>query len=57
VLKVIFVDEPSIATGVLLDRIRSDVVQRTTVAVLAAAVVFLGIMPDLLASRILAAVP
>jgi NADH-quinone oxidoreductase subunit N len=57
VLKVIFVDEPSLATAPLRDRIPPDVVQQTTVGVLAAAVVFLGIMPDLLASRILAAVP
>ena len=57
VLKVIFVDEPSTATAPLRDRIPSDVVQQTTVGVLAAAVVFLGIMPDLLASRILAAIP
>jgi len=57
VLKMIFVDEPSIATTPVRDRIPSDVLQQTTVGVLAAAVVFLGIMPNLLTSRILAVVP
>jgi NADH-quinone oxidoreductase subunit N len=57
VLKVIFVVEPSIATVPLRERIPPDVVQQITVGVLAAVVLFLGIMPDLLASRILAAVP
>jgi hypothetical protein len=36
---------------------RSDFLQRATVAVLAAAVVFLGVMPNVLTSRILAAIP
>jgi hypothetical protein len=40
-----------------MDRMPSDFLQRTTVAALAAAVVFLGVMPNVLASRILAAIP
>jgi NADH-quinone oxidoreductase subunit N len=52
VLKAIFVDEPSLAT----DRPSSDLLQRITVAALAAAILFFGIMPDILASRILAAI-
>jgi len=39
------------------DHIPSDSLQRATVTVLAAAVVFLGVMPNILASRILAAIP
>jgi NADH-quinone oxidoreductase subunit N len=52
VLKAIFVDQPSLAT----DRPSSDLLQRITVATLAAAILFFGIMPDILASRILAAI-
>jgi len=40
-----------------MDRIPSDFLQRATVAVLAAAVVSLGVMPNVLTSRILAAIP
>src|SRR5262249_5251858 len=57
VLKTIFVDEPSIATARSVDGIRSNAVQQATVGVLAAAVVLLGVMPNLLASQILAATP
>jgi NADH-quinone oxidoreductase subunit N len=57
VLKAIFVDAPSLATMQPMEHVRSDFLQGATVAVLAAAVVFLGVMPDLLTSRILAAIP
>jgi hypothetical protein len=40
-----------------MEHMRSDFLQQTTVAVLAAAVLFLGLMPNVLASRILAAIP
>jgi hypothetical protein len=57
VLKAIFVDAPSLATMEATEHVRSDLLQRTTVVVLAAAVVFLGVTPNILASRILAAIP
>jgi NADH-quinone oxidoreductase subunit N len=57
VLKAIFVDAPSLATMQPMKHVQSDFLQGATVAVLAAAVVFLGVMPNLLASRILAAIP
>jgi len=59
VLKAIFVDEPSIAAAPSVDRIGilSDIVQQATVSLLAAAVVLLGVMPNVLASQILAATP
>src|SRR6058998_2305753 len=57
VLKAIFVDESSIPAARSMDGIRSDFLHPATVAVLAAAVVFLGVMPNVLASRILAAIP
>jgi NADH-quinone oxidoreductase subunit N len=57
VLKAIFVDEPLLKATPLPDRPSSDLVQRITVAVLAAAVLFLGVMPDVLAARIFAAIP
>jgi NADH-quinone oxidoreductase subunit N len=56
VLKAIFVDEPSLTPSSSPDRPSSDLLQRITVAVLAAAILFLGLMPDTLAARILAAV-
>ena len=56
VLKAIFVDEPSLTTASSPDRSSSDLLQRITVAVLAAAILLLGLMPDTLAARILAAV-
>jgi NADH-quinone oxidoreductase subunit N len=57
VLKAIFVDEPSIAAAPSVDGIGilSGIVQQAAVSLLAAAVVLLGIMPNLLASQILAA--
>ena len=57
VLKAIFVDEPSIAAAPSVGGIGilSDNVQQAAVSLLAAAVVLLGVMPNLLASQILAA--
>lgn len=57
VLKAIFVDAASLAAAQQEERIRFDFLQRATVTQLAAAVVLLGVMPNTLASRILAAVP
>ncbi|HEY5991548.1 MAG TPA: NADH-quinone oxidoreductase subunit N [Candidatus Udaeobacter sp.] len=57
VLKAIFVNEPSLPAPQPFDRLTPDLVQRAAVAVLAAAVLFLGVMPDVLAARILAALP
>ncbi len=56
VLKAIFVDAPSLAAQPM-DRIPSDFLQRATVTLLAAPVVLLGVIPNVLASRILAAIP
>jgi NADH-quinone oxidoreductase subunit N len=55
VLKAIFVDEPSLATSSLRGCPSSYLLQRIAVVVLGAAVLFLGVMPDTLAARILAA--
>lgn len=59
VLKAIFVDEPSVAAAPSVDGIGilSDIVQQAAVSLLAAAVVLLGVMPNVLASEILAATP
>src|SRR5262245_13372996 len=57
VLKAIFVDARSIVAAPSGDHIPSDSLQQATVTVLAAAVVFLGVVPNVLASRILAAIP
>jgi NADH-quinone oxidoreductase subunit N len=57
VLKAIFVDEPALATSSSSDHPSSDLLRRITVAVLAAAVIFFGVMPDILAAQILAAMP
>ena len=57
VLKAIFVDAPSLAVAEPMERMRSDSLQGATVTLLAAAVVLLGVMPNVLASRILAAIP
>ncbi|MGE5208429.1 MAG: NADH-quinone oxidoreductase subunit N, partial [Alphaproteobacteria bacterium] len=57
VLKAIFVDEPAITRARALDRVVSGGLQQVTVVLIAAAVVFLGVMPGVLASRILAAIP
>jgi len=55
VLKAVFVDQPSHETSSPPDRSSSDLLQRITVTVLAAAILLLGLMPDVLAARILAA--
>jgi NADH-quinone oxidoreductase subunit N len=57
VLKVIFVDEPPLATASSPNHLSSDLLQRIMIVVLAAAVLFLGVMPEILVARILAAVP
>src|SRR5216110_397399 len=54
VLKAIFVDQPS-ASAPPRDHMSSDLLQRRAVAALAGIVLLLGIMPDILAARILAA--
>src|SRR5438874_10959197 len=55
VLKVIFVDQPPTEASLKPEAFRSDLLQQITIVVLAAAVLFFGIMPATLASRILAA--
>src|SRR5437764_15016016 len=55
VLKVIFVDRPSIGESLKPEPFCSNFFQQITVLVLAAAVLFFGVMPGTLASRILAA--
>jgi len=57
VLKAIFVDEPSPTVTASPDLSSPDFLQRITVTVLAAAILLLGLMPDTLAARILAAIP
>src|SRR5881398_731460 len=57
VLKAIFVDEAPVPATHRVDSFSSDLLQRSTVIGLAAAVLLLGIMPGILATRILAAVP
>jgi NADH-quinone oxidoreductase subunit N len=54
VLKAIFVDQPS-PSARPLDHVSSNLLQLSAVAVLAGIVLLLGIMPDTLAARILAA--
>jgi NADH-quinone oxidoreductase subunit N len=56
VLKAIFVDAPSLVAAEPMEHVRSDFLQRATVTLLAAPVVLLGVMPNVLASRILAAI-
>ena len=57
VLKAIFVDAPLLPAAGAKEQVRPDLMQRATVAALAAAIIFLGVMPNVLASRILAAIP
>jgi NADH-quinone oxidoreductase subunit N len=57
VLKAIFVDEPALPAAPRVDRLSSDLLPRTAVVVLAAAVLLLGVAPEILAAPILAAVP
>jgi NADH-quinone oxidoreductase subunit N len=56
VLKVIFVDAAA-ETSPKSESYRIDLLQRGVIAVLAAAVLFLGIMPETLAARIIASLP
>jgi NADH:ubiquinone oxidoreductase subunit 2 (subunit N) len=56
VLKAIFVDQPPLTTASSTAYSKPDLLQRITVATLAAAILLLGLMPDSLAARILAAV-
>jgi NADH-quinone oxidoreductase subunit N len=57
VLKAIFVDEPLEAGADHLSPVTNHVLQKFTVSLLAGAILFLGVMPDMLAARILAALP
>jgi len=57
VLKAIFVDEAALPVAPPVDRLSSDLLPRTAVAVLAATVLLLGIVPEILAAPILAALP
>jgi NADH-quinone oxidoreductase subunit N len=57
VLKAVFVDASSLPVTEPMERMRSDSLQGATVTLLAAAVVLLGVIPNVLASRILAAIP
>jgi NADH-quinone oxidoreductase subunit N len=57
VLKAIFVDVSSVASAEPRERMRAVFLQESTVTLLGAAVVLLGVMPNILASRILAAIP
>jgi NADH-quinone oxidoreductase subunit N len=56
VLKVIFVDAAA-ETSLKSESYRIDLLQRGVITVLAAAVLFLGIMPETLAARIIASLP
>jgi NADH-quinone oxidoreductase subunit N len=57
VLKAIFVDEAAVPAVRDVDVTAHDLLPRTVVAVLAAVVLLLGVAPDILAARIIAAVP
>ncbi len=57
VLKAIFVDEPALSASRGVDRLPADLLPRTAVVVLAAAVLLLGVAPEILAAPIIAAVP
>jgi NADH-quinone oxidoreductase subunit N len=57
VLKAIFVDAPALPAGRGVDRLSADLLPRTAVVVLAAAVLLLGVAPEILAAPIIAAVP
>jgi len=58
VLKVIFVDQPAGSTSQRLNfSTPGDFVKSVTIIALAAAVLFLGIMPQTLAARIIASLP
>jgi NADH-quinone oxidoreductase subunit N len=56
VLKVIFVDEASVSTTQSFNRsVDVDLLPKVTISLLAAIVLFLGLMPQLLVGRIMAA--
>jgi NADH-quinone oxidoreductase subunit N len=57
VLKAMFVDEPALPTMRDVDVRAHDLLPRTVVVVLAAAVLLLGVAPEILTARILGAVP
>jgi NADH-quinone oxidoreductase subunit N len=57
VLKVIFVDAAAAETSPKSESYRIDFLQRGVIVVLAAAVLFLGILPETLAARIIASLP
>ena len=57
VLKAIFVDEPGLAATRGIDRSSANLLPRTAVVVLAAAVLLLGLAPEILTAPIIAAVP
>jgi NADH-quinone oxidoreductase subunit N len=56
-LKVMFVDQPSASESRHSSPVTRHIVANATIAVLAAAVLFLGLMPQTLAARILSAFP
>ena len=57
VLKAIFVDEPVLASPRHVGLLQPALLSRVTVAVLAATVLLVGIIPEILAAPILAAIP
>ena len=57
VLKVIYVDRPSAAETGHSSPITHDLIANATVAVLAATVVFFGVLPQILAAAIAKSVP
>ena len=57
VLKAVFVDEPALSAARHANVVSADLLPRTIVAVLAAAVLLIGVAPQPLAAQILAAVP
>ena len=57
VLKAVFVDEPALSAARPANVVSADLLPRTIVAVLAAAVLLIGVAPQPLAAQILAAVP
>jgi NADH:ubiquinone oxidoreductase subunit 2 (subunit N) len=57
VLKVIFVDKASDSGAGHMSHVTRQFVAKATIALLAAAVLFLGIMPQTLATKIIASLP
>jgi NADH:ubiquinone oxidoreductase subunit 2 (subunit N) len=56
VLKAIFVDAPSVERAAQVHSASSDLLQQGTIGLLAAAVLLLGVTPQILTARIVAAV-